>query len=289
MTATFAPLSRIEHSASANRTIIVGAKNFSEQYILANLLGDAPERGSDIAPNGATIWVQPLPIGRSRRAISTSMSTIQARSGPMSSSARDTLSSRGHACHPERCAAAKRDKVDLLGLARLRKCLCLCDDQKARHRARHRQPGGSCPRLAPALRWRPIWNFWAVRNGRRSKASTSPISRAARSYSPTFIYRALAQGSADVITAFSSDGRIAAMDLVTLTDPRNALPHYDAVLLLSGRAARDKSSSRRCSRWSAPFRSRRCGRRIGWSTATRASPRRARPPHWLATKIAPTP
>ena len=36
-----------------------------------------------------------------------------------------------------------------------------------------------------------------------------------------------------MITAFSSDGRIAALDLVTLADPRRALPSYDAVLLVS--------------------------------------------------------
>ena len=54
-----------------------------------------------------------------------------------------------------------------------------------------------------------------------------------RSYSPTFMYRALGDGSADVISAFSSDGRISAQDLVTLTDPRHALPSYDAVLLLA--------------------------------------------------------
>ena len=57
-----------------------------------------------------------------------------------------------------------------------------------------------------------------------------------RSYSPTFMYRAIAGGSADVITAFSSDGRIAALDLVTLADPRRALPSYEAVLLVSPRS-----------------------------------------------------
>ena len=44
---------------------------------------------------------------------------------------------------------------------------------------------------------------------------------------------AIAGGSADVITAFSSDGRVAELDLVTLADPRRALPSYDAVLLLA--------------------------------------------------------
>ena len=38
-------------------------------------------------------------------------------------------------------------------------------------------------------------------------------------YQPTFMYRALTSGQADVISAFSSDGRIAADDLVVLADP----------------------------------------------------------------------
>ena len=41
----------------------------------------------------------------------------------------------------------------------------------------------------------------------------------------------------DVDTAFSSDGRIAALDLVVLADPRRALPAYEALILVSpGRA-----------------------------------------------------
>jgi osmoprotectant transport system permease protein len=53
------------------------------------------------------------------------------------------------------------------------------------------------------------------------------------------MYRALETGEADVISAFSSDGRIAADGLVTLTDPRGAIPRYDAILLLSPRRAGD--------------------------------------------------
>ena len=40
-------------------------------------------------------------------------------------------------------------------------------------------------------------------------------------------------GEVDVISAFSTDGRIAAYDLVLLDDPREAIPPYDAVLLLA--------------------------------------------------------
>jgi osmoprotectant transport system permease protein len=64
--------------------------------------------------------------------------------------------------------------------------------------------------------------------------------KAQRSYNPTFMYSALEDGEADVISAFSSDGRIAADHLVVLTDPRHAIPDYDAVLLISPRRAGDQ-------------------------------------------------
>src|SRR5690606_38728057 len=63
--------------------------------------------------------------------------------------------------------------------------------------------------------------------------------RARRTFQPTFMYRALAR-DADVISAFSSDGRIAADRLVVLTDPRGALPPYDAVILISPRRTGDR-------------------------------------------------
>jgi osmoprotectant transport system permease protein len=60
-----------------------------------------------------------------------------------------------------------------------------------------------------------------------------------RSFNPTFMYRAVADGNVDVISAFSSDGRIAAQDLVVLDDPKHAIPSYDAVILISPQRTRD--------------------------------------------------
>ena len=60
-----------------------------------------------------------------------------------------------------------------------------------------------------------------------------------RTFNPTFMYDALKSGDADVISAFSSDGRIAADGLVVLTDPKGAIPSYDALLLAGPRASRD--------------------------------------------------
>ena len=60
-----------------------------------------------------------------------------------------------------------------------------------------------------------------------------------RNFSPTFMYNALQSGEADVIGAYTSDGRIVADNLVILDDPRGAFPNYDAVLLLSPQASAD--------------------------------------------------
>ena len=47
------------------------------------------------------------------------------------------------------------------------------------------------------------------------------------------MYRAVGSGDVDVISAFSSDGRIAQFGLKLLSDPKGALPPYDAVLLVT--------------------------------------------------------
>jgi len=59
--------------------------------------------------------------------------------------------------------------------------------------------------------------------------------REQRSMDPSLMYDAIAQGNVDVISAFSSDGRITAFDLVLLEDDRGAIPPYDAILLAGKR------------------------------------------------------
>jgi osmoprotectant transport system permease protein len=56
---------------------------------------------------------------------------------------------------------------------------------------------------------------------------------------PTLMYSAVSGASpaVDVICAYTSDGRIAANDLLLLEDPAHAFPPYDAVLLLSPKAS----------------------------------------------------
>jgi osmoprotectant transport system permease protein len=63
--------------------------------------------------------------------------------------------------------------------------------------------------------------------------------RRTASFDPALLYEAVARGEVDVISGFSSDGRIAAYDLVVLDDPAAALPSYDAMILLGPRVAED--------------------------------------------------
>jgi osmoprotectant transport system permease protein len=60
------------------------------------------------------------------------------------------------------------------------------------------------------------------------------------SFDPSLLYEAVSKSEIDVISAFSSDGRIAAYDLVVLDDPAGALPPYDAMILLGPRVADDR-------------------------------------------------
>ena len=52
-----------------------------------------------------------------------------------------------------------------------------------------------------------------------------------RSMDASLMYQAVAQGDVDIISAFSTDGRIEVFDLRVLEDDRGAIPPYDAVVL----------------------------------------------------------
>src|SRR5207253_6338463 len=56
--------------------------------------------------------------------------------------------------------------------------------------------------------------------------------RAQRQMQPDFMYAAVASGEVDVIAGYTSDGLIAKYDLVVLDDPKHAIPPYDAIVLL---------------------------------------------------------
>ncbi|NIP44649.1 MAG: ABC transporter permease subunit [candidate division Zixibacteria bacterium] len=62
-----------------------------------------------------------------------------------------------------------------------------------------------------------------------------------RTFDPSLMYGAINERNVEVISAYSTDGRIAAYNLKVLDDPSQAIPPYDAVLLLSPESSQDRN------------------------------------------------
>jgi osmoprotectant transport system permease protein len=215
---------------------VIGAKNFSEQFILADLIGRRLEaQGAAVQTReglgsavifralaagdidayvdySGTLWTNVL--GRrdipSRQAMLASLTAeLRARYGVTLLGALGFENAYALAMRADRAKAL--DVSTLADLAPVAPRLTL---------------GGDLEFLS-----RPEWT--AIRR------AYDLHFKAERSYNPTFMYQALNSGEADVISAFSSDGRIAADHLVTLADPKGAVPAYDAVVLISPRHAQD--------------------------------------------------
>ena len=212
----------------AGRTIIVGAKNFSEQYILAEAIEALLRADSH----------------RTERRDNLGLSNVfhDLEAGELQQSLFFWgVNSDNLVCLLETLTAQlqQRDKVRLLGPLGFENAYAFAM-KRDQAKALGIRSIADMARLSPQLRLASDLEFLSRPEWQAVVARYRPHFRDARSYSPTFIYRALGDGSADVISAFSSDGRIASMKLVTLSDPRGALPHYDAVLLLTARAAQDE-------------------------------------------------
>ncbi|WP_375397705.1 ABC transporter permease/substrate-binding protein [uncultured Sphingomonas sp.] len=217
-------------------TVVIGAKGFSEQYILARVVGHRLARAGfhvvyrdglgsgvmfaalkagdiDVAVDyTGTLWTNEMrrTDNPPRDAMFAAIARWQGAQG---------MRTIGRLGFENAYAFAMRaDRARALGLVSL-------DDLAAR--AGTLKFGADLEFLE-----RPEWA--AIRR-------VYPIRFAgANAYNPTFMYRALSGGQADVISAFSSDGRIAADRLVVLTDPRHAIPNYDAILTVSPRMASDQ-------------------------------------------------
>ena len=94
--------------------------------------------------------------------------------------------------------------------------------------------------LAPRLSIGGDYEFFAREEWASVRSKYGLSFNTERSMDPSLMYGAARHGEVDVISAFSTDGRIDAYDLVVLSDDRGAIPPYDAVVLASGRLARTR-------------------------------------------------
>jgi len=83
------------------------------------------------------------------------------------------------------------------------------------------------------------YEFFSRPEWRSIRAAYGLNFRQQRQMQPDFMYAAVASGEVDVIAGYTSDGLIAKYDLVVLDDPKQAIPPYDAVVLLSPKRTED--------------------------------------------------
>ena len=91
--------------------------------------------------------------------------------------------------------------------------------------------------LAPRFVFGGDFEFFARPEWASVRDSYGLTFRELRSMDASLMYQAVAAGNVDVISAYSTDGRIAAYDLVVLEDDRGAIPPYDALVLAGARLA----------------------------------------------------
>jgi osmoprotectant transport system permease protein len=218
------------------KTIVVGAKTFTEQYILAALIGQRISASGmsarlreglgsavvfDALANGdidiyveytGTLWANEMKrrdVRPREEVLAAVKQWLQEKHGVALLGSLGFENAYALAITRER---AKRDNIKTLSdLARFSAGMSIAGDYE--------------------FFGRPEWQALRATYGLRFRAQ--------RSMQAEFMYPAIAAGEVDAISAYTSDGRIAQYDLATLADDRHAIPPYDAIVLISPKRAND--------------------------------------------------
>jgi osmoprotectant transport system permease protein len=92
-------------------------------------------------------------------------------------------------------------------------------------------------RAAPGLAIGGDYEFFERAEWRALESTYGLRFREQRAMDAALMYQAVESGDVDVISGYSTDGRIASQDLRLLEDDRGVIPPYDAILLASPRLA----------------------------------------------------
>jgi osmoprotectant transport system permease protein len=217
---------------------VIGGKTFTEQYILASLirqrLSDVGLRAARREGLGSTVLFNALAAGEVDVYVDYSgtiwanymrRNDVKPRNEVLTQVARWLKSQHGILMlgnlgfENAYALAMSRKRAEELGIKTIA--------DLARH-APQMKIGGDYEFFG-----RPEWK--AIRDGYSLQFS------AQRQMDSTFMYEAAANGEVDVISAFSSDGRIAKYDLVVLSDPKQTIPPYDAIVLVAPSRTGDRA------------------------------------------------
>jgi osmoprotectant transport system permease protein len=218
--------------------VVIGAKTFTEQYILSEILARhitavTGEPTRVVQSLGSTVAFDALAGGDIDVYVDysgTLWATVMQREGVPAN--RQTVL--------EEVTRFLRDEHDivLVGALGFENAYALAMRGEAA-RELHVERISQLTPLAPRMTIGGDYEFFARPEWKAIQASYGLAFASRRTMDASLMYQAVAQGSVDVISAFSTDGRIAALDLRLLADDRAAIPPYDAVILAGpGLAAR---------------------------------------------------
>ncbi len=233
----WAPAAR-ERGGRAARAIVVGAKTFTEQYVLAEILVGTIERDARrparaLTSLGSTVAFDALRRGEIDVYVDytgTLWATVMREKGPGGSRV-ELL---------EKARRWLRDEAGITLAAALgfENAYCFAVRRETAGRL-HLRTLGDLARRAPGLSLASDYEFFGREEWRAVVAAYGLAPRERRTMDPSLLYQAIGSGQVDVITAYSSDGRIDALGLVVLADERQAIPPYDAVVLAGPSLVRD--------------------------------------------------
>ena len=229
----------LERLATPAEPVRIGSKPFTEQYILAEILAQriAAETGQATEPLpslGSTVAFDALAAGDLDLYVDysgTLWATVLQRTGARPDRAallaeveRALASEHGVVVaaalgfENTYALALRRERAERLGIRRLSQLGPLTPQLEI---------GGDYEFFA-----RPEWRELVARYGLRFRRQ--------RAMDSALLYSAAAAGEVDVISAYSTDGRIAAFDLQVLEDDLGVIPPYDAVVLARAGLARER-------------------------------------------------
>lgn len=222
--------------ARAKSSYIVGAKTFTEQYILASLMAQRLQ-AAGLSANlreglGSNVIFEALAAGNVDVYIDYS-GTLWVNQLKHT----DTLP-RKELLEALKAELANRYKISLIGDLGFENAYALAMPRK-RAEALGIRTISDLVSHAGSMSIAGDYEFFSRPEWASLKRAYGLSFGQQRQMQPDFMYAAAASGDVDVIAGYTSDGLIAKYNLVVLDDPKHAIPPYDAVVLVAPKRADD--------------------------------------------------
>jgi osmoprotectant transport system permease protein len=222
--------------ARSRATYVIGAKTFTEQYVLASLVQQRLAAAGLSARKreglGSNVIFAAL--------VANEIDVYVDYSGTLSANElkRTDIKPRAEVLAEVTQALAERSHITVLGGLGFENAYALMMPRK-RAEALGIRSDADLARYAATMSIAGDYEFFARPEWTKLREAYGLAFKNQRQMQPDFMYAAVAAGDVDVIAGYTSDGLVAKYDLVALADPKNAIPPYDAVLLISPRRAGD--------------------------------------------------